>query len=235
MGCCKFRRLNDKQEKRAMSKTFVWLIIIQSIVVIILCLLSINYFNSINISKYISVDIVTMFNAVIILSLILVVVGWASARSNTTFAWFFFHLFMVVLLVVEIIMSWFTTDMNTVIESAAILWKSQEEDERIELQMDLNCCGFDDFVNVTIGNNYGCPQNAKTSCKEELMSILMNLRNTACVSMFVCFVLGIFIDFAGCAICYHPDVISIADHELEMTEIAAQQMEMETFTNPFGQ
>ncbi|OHT13734.1 Tetraspanin family protein [Tritrichomonas foetus] len=231
MGCCRFRQVKEENEKRLMTKTFEACVILQSIAVIVLCLISIYYFNSINISRYLPVDIVTMFIAVIFLTLIIIVVGWAAARSNTTFAWFFFHLFMVALLVIEIAVSLFTSDLSGFLKAAENIWNNDLEDRR-DLQMNLLCCGFLNYTHPDENNQ--CPPSASSNCEEKLTSILLTLRNTATVSMFICFVIGLFFDFAGCAICFNPDIITVADHEREMSELAAQQMEMETFTNPFS-
>ena len=62
---------------------------------------------------------------------------------------------------------------------------------------------------------------------------MTTLRNTSSIAMFVCFAMGVFIQFAGCAICLHPDVITLADHEREMADMAVKEMELEGLENPF--
>lgn len=233
MGCCKYRQLTENDEKNLMIKSFQWLNIIQALAVIILCIITMTYLSSTNLSSFLPIDIETMVIAVIILSLILVIVGTASASTNTPFAWFFFHIFLIALLAIELSVSSFTSDLSGFMKSAKELWDSEENEETlIALQFDLECCGFN---NLTQAIDQGtCPFGALAPCETKLRDILISLKNTTCVAMFACFVIGLFIDFAGCVICFHPDIITLAAHECEMTEIAAQQMDMEKFENPFA-
>lgn len=199
-----------------MSKGFISFIIFQSIIVIILCFISISYISTTNISSIVSVDIVTLLIALIFLSLILVVVGISSAISNTSFAWVIFHIFMFVLLVSEVTISLFTSNLT----KASNLWSKLKDSEKKEIGSDLGC--------IYDGTN-------DENCINKLSGILTTLRNTSSIAMFICFVLGLFIDFAGCAICFHPDVITLEEHEREMMEISISAAnESGSFSNPFA-
>lgn len=222
MGClhqflkCKFKRIHPSEEKSVMSKGFMSFIVFQSIIVIILCFISISYISTTNISSIVPVDIVTLLIALIILSLILVIVGISSAISNVFLSWIIFHIFMFILLVAEIIISLFTSNLT----KASLYWDKLEESEKKEIGSDLGC-----VYNSTDSNN----------CINKLSGILTTLRNTSSIAMFICFVLGLFIDFAGCAICYHPDVITLEEHEREMMEININTSnEIGSFSNPFA-
>lgn len=214
-----------------MIRSFIYINSFQAVIVIILCFLSVGYFSRTNISDFLSVDLITLLMSVVMLSLIVIVVGWASAVSNATFAWIFFHLFMFSLLLIEVIICFFASELSTFVPSAADLWKSSEERDLVELQSELHCCGLANITDSPAGG--GCPDGATEGCIQKLEQTLIMLRNTTAVAMFVCFVLGLFIDFAGCAICLHPDVVTLAEHEREMADIAATQVEMEGPSNPF--
>lgn len=222
--------LSPVEQKRAMIRSFIYINSFQAVMVIILCFLSVGYFSRTNISDFLSVDLITLLMSVVMLSLIVIVVGWASAVSNATFAWVFFHLFMFSLLLIEVIICFFASELSIFVRSAADLWESSEEQDRTELQLELHCCGLANITDRPAGK---CPDGATEGCIQKLEQTLTMLRNTTAVAMFVCFVLGLFIDFAGCAICLHPDVVTLAEHEREMADIAATQVEMEGLSNPF--
>lgn len=230
--CCKFPRYSFNDEKTCLSKMFLFFIVIQSFTVTVLCILSITYFTQTNVNIFLSVDVITLFIAIIILSIILIVVGWGSAVSNTTFAWYFFHFFMFALLCVEIMVSYYTSNLSSFMKTATLIWSKTDEDERHELQSELKCCGLTNFTKPTEKNL--CPADAKDACLDRLRSILVTLRNTSIVAMFVCIIVGIFIDFVGCALCFHPDIITLADQERELDELAAHQMDLQGHDNPFA-
>ena len=109
MGCCRrrCRTMGLAEEKKSMIKSFIIFNSFQAILVIILCFVSIGYFHTTNFSDFFSVDLITLMMSVVMLALIVIVVGWASAASNATFAWVFFHMFMVALLLIEVIVCFF--------------------------------------------------------------------------------------------------------------------------------
>lgn len=231
MGCrrsCRVLDLGD--QKKAMIRSFIYLNSFQAVIVIILCFISVGYFSRINISNFLTVDLITLLMSVVILSFIVIIVGWASAVSNATFAWFFFHLFMIALLLIEVIICFFASELSMFVPSASDLWASSDEQDKQDLQRELYCCGL---ANKTDMAADGCG-DATEGCLGKLEEIMTMLRNTTTVAMFVCFALGLFIDFAGCALCLHPDVVTLADHEREMADIAAHQVELEGLSNPFG-
>lgn len=231
-SCCRLPHYNSEDEKTCLSKMFMFFIVMQSFTVTVLCIISITYFTQTNINVFLSVDIITLFIAVIILSITLIVVGWGSASSNATFAWYIFHFFMFALLIIEIMVSYYTSNLSSFITTLTLIWNNNEEDERLELQEELKCCGLKNFTNPDGLNK--CPKEAKFSCLDRLRSILITLRNVSIVAMFVCIVIGIFIDFVGCALCFHPDIITLADQERELDELAAHQMDLQEHDNPFA-
>lgn len=228
--CCKLPKYSFKDEKIFLKNMFMFFIVIQSLTVTVLCIVSISYFTKTNVNIFLSVDIITLFIAVIILSIILIVVGWGSAVSNTTFAWYFFHFFMFALLIIEIMVSLYTSNLSSFMKTATHIWSKNEEDERLELQDGLKCCGLTNFTKPSNANN--CPIAATESCLDRLRSILVTLRNTSIVAMFVCIVVGIFIDFVGCALCFHPDTFTLAEQELE--ELSTPPIDFQNHENPFA-
>lgn len=223
--CCRFTVMTNRQEKKLLTKLFWGLTLVQSIIVTILCILSIYYFESTNVASFLSVDIVTLFIAVIFLSIIIIIVGWGSAVTNSTFAWAIYHIFMLALLTIEIMVSLYSSNLSTFYVSAAKLWKM--EDERNIIQADLHCCGFSNFTNPTSEN--GCPSNAETSCVDAMKIILEGLRNISLVAMFFCLIFGLLIDFVGCAICFHPDIVTLDDQEHELEQLSAIQKDNQIF------
>ncbi|OHT02455.1 Tetraspanin family protein [Tritrichomonas foetus] len=230
--CFNFRVYTKDEEKKMLTTMFQWIIFVQSFAVTTLCFLSIYYFSKISVSSFLSVDIVTLLIAVIFLSIIIIIVGYGSSASNTTFAWVFFHVFMTALLVIEVMVSLYTSDVASYLDIASEIWARSENDERLMLQEELCCCGLKNFTRPD--NQNQCPKNAQSACLENLREFLETIRNVASVSMFVCFTIGLFIDFVGCAICHHPDIRTLADEEQEMDELEAKQREIQEFGNPFA-
>ncbi|OHT03631.1 Tetraspanin family protein [Tritrichomonas foetus] len=211
--CCRCKKIYPQQEKEIMIKSFIVFILIQTIFAVGLCIISILYLEVTNFSWFMPIDMITLMIAVIILSLIVFIVGWASASSNTTFAWVWFHCFMFALLFIEMIISWFSSDVNNIMNLAQKAWDTSYIEDRIELQEDLNCCGF---ANTTDMPGEKCPPGDDVvGCKVKLGNLMSQIRDTASVALFVDFVFAMFIDFAGCAICFHPDVVTVEDQNEE--------------------
>ena len=232
MPCC--RKIKPSEEKQAISKMFVVFNILQSIAIMILCSISIHFFSKANISSFIPVDIVTLFIAVIILSLILIVVGWSSAISNTSLAWTVFHCFMFILLIIELAVCLFTSNADGFIVSAGKNWVQSDFETRMEMQSDLNCCGFQNSTDNPAGD---CASKTDKGCKESMSELFISLRNVASVAMFVCFVFGLFIDFAGFALCYHPETFTLEDQAREEKTIEGAMLLRKStneFINPFS-
>ena len=200
------------QEKKVMINSFIVFSVFQTIFVIILCGLSIWYLSNANISFYLPVDITTLLMGIIFLSLILVIVAWSSALNNNYCLWAVFHSFMILLLLTEMTICMLTSNVASILSQAQHAWYTADRTERIDLQLDLTCCGFN---NLTDYSEVPCPDGADQPCAQKIQDHMENLRNTASVALFVCFVFGMFIDFAGCGICFHPDTITFAEHEIE--------------------
>ena len=205
MLCCK---VSPREEKYLMIKFFIAFIFIQTIFALVLCGLSIAHLTTTHLSWFIPIDLITILIAVVILSLIVLILGVASATGNATFAWVWFHLFMIVLLGFEIVVSWFCSDANAIAQQAKLAWETSCDDDREEIQMDLTCCGFSNPNDKPVSP---CPQGAYVGCEERLYSVILNIRDIASIALFVDFVFALFIDFAGCAICFHPEVVTLKD------------------------
>lgn len=199
------------EEKKVMSRGFIVFAIIQSITVVILCFISMNTIRSANISKIIPVDIITLLIAIIFLSLIVLIVGWSSAAVNMSFIWGIFHFFMIILLLIEMVICMLTSSVDLYVRVAENNWRISDEADRRYIEINQHCKGF---ANVT-----DFPGNATSEyiepCKIKIQNLFTDLRNSASVALFVCFVFGMFIDFAACAICFHPEVVRFEDQEIE--------------------
>lgn len=211
---CRCKKIYPAEEKRIMIRAFIIFICLQTFFVIALCVTAILYLNATDFTWFMPIDIMTLFIAVIILSLIVLIVGWSSASSNMTFAWFFFHLFMFSLLLIELIISWFSSDVKNFMKLARSSWETSTGDERWRKQDQLKCCGF---FNSTDMNEGECEPEIPP-CNEVFLLKLTALRDVASIALFVDFVFAMFLDFAGCAICFHPDVVTF-NEQLEENSI----------------
>lgn len=210
-GCC-CRKVYPHEEKNLLIKFFVTFICIQTVFVLILCGLCIAQLSLVDLSFFISIDLTTMMISGVFLSLIVLIIGWAAATNNNTFAWAFFHIFMVLFMVFEITVSWFSSDAFSFAKEAEGVWYSAFDDERAEMQTDLTCCGF---KNMTDKPSLPCPQNAEVGCQVKLGYIVKYVQDIATVCLFVDFVFAVFLDFLACAICLNPDVVTLEDQVRE--------------------
>lgn len=217
---CKCQPIPRKNEKKIMTKVFIAFIIIQTLFLIGLCIYTIIYIQNANVSWFLEVDVVTLLIALVFLSLILLIIGISSARSNASFSWALFHPFLFILLIILLVISWFTSNVTQTISSAQNTWKKASEQDIIEMQTDMQCCGF---LNTSDRNASKCPEKENIiCCKDQLTIYLNSIRNAASISLFVDFVLAMFIDFLGCAICFHPDVITLEQQIQEENMIMDQ-------------
>lgn len=211
--CCRCHKITTEEEKPIMIKVFIVFMVIQTIVVALLCAVSIYYIDLINMSWFLPVDVKTMMIAVIILGLLLLVLGWTSATSNTWFAWLLFHAFMIVLLLLEMIICYMSSNTAGFIKIAQNTWYSPTDIADLsEIQNDLKCCGFVDADDHPAPH---CPVEATEGCKTKLSNVMNAIRNTASVALFIDIVFAMFIDFTGCAICFHPELIKYNEHDEE--------------------
>ena len=223
--------IHPSEEESLMSKGFVLFCIVNFIVIIVLCSISITYITKTNVTSLLSVDVETIFIAVVFLAIIILIVGWSSATNNNFCLWLIFHVFMVVLLLLEVVVCLFTSNFQGFSQSLESEWGIIDEAQKNEIQIDLNCCGLH---NITDQSVEPCPRNAENGCLNALDNVLYTVRNAASVAMFVCFTLGLFIDFAGCAICFHPDTINFEEHEKEQAMNDGRALDADAFNNPFA-
>ena len=79
-----------------------------------------------------------------------------------------------------------------------------------------------------------CPVNADVPCKIKLNDLLSNIRNYVSILLFIDFIFAMFIDFMGCAICFHPEISTPGDKILDETPIDLTfGREFETTNSPF--
>ena len=213
MGCKKCRTIQPNEEVKIMAKAFIVFMIVQTIFVSSLSIISINNLQIAHFSWFFPFDLITLLIAIIILSIIILVSGISSATSNISFAWLFFHVFMFLLLLIELIVSWFSSDVNQFLDLAQEKWYSGD-DEIQEIQNDLKCCGF---LNCSDHPNDPCPINTTLGCQERLQNLMIGIRNTASIALFIDFVFALFLDFVGWAICYHPDFVTLEEYESEVS------------------
>lgn len=173
----------------------------------------------------------TLFIAVVILALILLIVGWSSAINNTTCLWSVFHGFMGFMLIIEIIVCLIASNFNGFMKDLESEWSQSEDAEKSEIQADLVCCGLNNLTDRCV---LPCPDGASQGCLNVLQDMILTVRNAASVALFVCFTFGLFIDFVGCAICFHPDTINFEDHEKELALNDGRVLDIDAFDNPFA-
>lgn len=226
---CSWPIIHPSEEQEVMTKGFIAFNIIQFIAITILCSISINKVAKTNITSFFPVDLETLFIAIIFLAIILLVVGWSSARHNNTCTWSVFHAFNSIMLIVEIIVCLMSSNLAGFTKSFSAEWKKADTITKYEIQLDLRCCGLE---NITSEQISPCPQGATEGCLEQIIVMMTTIRNAASIAMFVCFTFGLFIDFLGCAICFHPDVINFEDHEKELAK-SEGAFDIDSFENPF--
>lgn len=209
-GLC--RKIHPHEEKNLLIKVFIMFICIQTLFVVILCGLCIAQLSYVDLSFFISIDLMTMMIAGIFLSLIVLILGWAAATNNNTFAWAFFHLFMIVFMAFEVTVSWFSSDVGSLAKEAETVWHNAFDDEKSEMQSDLTCCGFKNMTDKPV---LPCPQHAEVGCQVKLGYIVKYVQDISTVCLFVDFVFAVFLDFLACAICFNPDIVTLEDQMKE--------------------
>ena len=210
--CLLIPKVKPSNEKYVVSVSFIILNIIQSILVMFLCSVSIYYFSMTNISYFLAVDVISLFIAVIILGFMLIVVGWAAALSNTGLPWVMFHICMIILLFIEILLSLATSDYTGLLNTISSTWELAEDSTKTIFQDDLQCCGL---LNITDRASGICPNDRTVGCLFKLKDIFIIIRFLTSTAMFICFMFGVFIDMLACAIGFQPDVISIEEQMKE--------------------
>lgn len=206
------RTMTPEQEKGVMIRGFIVFSVLQSVAIVVLCSVSIYFLQIANISFFLPVDIVTLMIGIIFLSIIVVIVAWSSALVNMSCLWAVFHSFMIVLLLIEMVICMYTSNVSQFFDAAENSWAKSDDTEKSETESDLQCCGF---YNTTDRPGKNCPKEYTKACGDKFSELMITIRNTASVALFVTFVFGMFIDFAACAICFHPDTITLEEHERE--------------------
>lgn len=231
MGKCKLNWpiIHPSEEQEFMTKGFIAFSVLQFIAITILCSISINKVAKTNITSFFPVDLETLFIAIIFLAVILLVVGWSSARNNNTCIWLLFHAFNSVMLIVEIIVCLMSSNLQGFTKNFSVEWLKADEAVKKEIQVDLRCCGL---TNITDHEVLPCPHGAEEGCIVQITKLMTTIKNAASIAMFVCFTFGLFIDFLGCAICFHPDVINFEEHEKELAR-SEGVFDIDSFENPF--
>jgi hypothetical protein len=213
------RKIDPAEESGVMVKAFIGLLLVQTIAIFAICGVLVSRLIKADLNWFLPYDLLTLVIAVVILSLIIFATGLASATSNTLFAWILFHVFLGVLLLVELITSWIASDTEGFLTAAHQTWLTAAVDDITEFQLDMQCCGFNNETDRPPGT--ACPDDTEdVSCHSVLWDAILLMRDIASVSMFVDFVFALFIDFAGCGICFHPDIVTLEDvhRETQMQE-----------------
>ena len=227
-NCC-VKKIEPKDEVRVMGTGFIFINIFQVIAVAILCGYSIHFLSENNIGSFLAIDVISLLISVVILCFIIAVVGWVSAVNNTGLGWIVFHCCMGVLLIIEIVLAITTADYNSIVKTVEETWDFSDDLLRQELQQDLRCCGY---YNTSDRPALPCPSDS-VSCMEKVRDLFSAIRWVASTSMFCCFIFGFFIDMAGCAMCVHPDTISLEEQQLN-DEVDINKIDLEeNFGNPF--
>lgn len=204
-----------------MVKAFITFLVFQTLTLDVLCGITIYELLSADFDWFLPFDLLSLVIAVIILSFMILVSGYAAAVSNTFFTWILFHSLMGVLLMIELLTSWFSSDVDGFLRLAHNTWVSGSDTEISELQSDLMCCGF--FNTSDRPPSVRCLIENPECCRAKLNIMMSVIRNTASVALFADFIFAMFIDFAGCGICFHPDTITLNDHVKEEQNVTQEQ------------
>lgn len=200
MGC---RKIYPQDEKKLTIKIFTAFIVIHAFFGIGVCIYTTYKFQTINITWFLPIDIITLLIAIAFLNLIVLVVGISSAISNASFAWAFFHVFMLFLILSELAISYFTANTRNIGNIAKKAWFNAEDDELIDLQESLSCCGF---AYIWDRPALPCP-NVTIGCKEKLFIHTYSICYLMLGFVFVSVLFTLFLDFVGFSICLNPDFI----------------------------
>jgi hypothetical protein len=223
MSC---QKIDRTEEEGILVKGFILFLVVQTLFALALFGTIAFFLTRAELNWFLPFDLLTLTIAVIILSFIILVTGVASGLSNVLFAWILFHAFIVVLLVAELLMSWLSSDNEGFLKVAHQTWLTAADEDITEVQHSFRCCGFANVSDRPAGSI--CPANFDQSCHEALSDTLKSLRNWCSVGMFVDFVFAMFIDFAGCGICFHPDFVPLDQirEETDEAESFAQSQEL---------
>ena len=205
-------KIYPQDEKKITTKIFTALVVIHSFVGIGICIFSTYILQSMNITWFLPIDVITVLIAIAFLNLIVLIVGISSAISNASFAWGFFHVFVFFLIICEIIISYYASDVKNVMNIARKAWINSEDDEKADIQSYLTCCGFVDYRDNPA---LPCPSDPDTKgmtnitigCQFKLTDLMSSLCYFMLGFVFVSILFALFVDFVGCSICLNPDFI----------------------------
>lgn len=199
----KCNKIYPQDEKKIIIRIFAAFIVIHSFSGIGVCIYSTYKLQSINITWFLPIDVITLLIAIAFLNLIVLVVGLSSAISNTSFAWAFFHVFMFFLVLAEITVSYYTSNTKNFRNIAKKAWINSDDEDKIDLQESLSCCGFANDLDMPA---YPCP-NATIGCKTKLFDLTTSICYLMIGFVFVSLLFAIFLDFIGFSLCFNPDFI----------------------------
>ena len=226
--CCSPIPLN--KELKVFSKTFIIFNAIISILSIASCAISVHYLGKTNVTNFLPVDTISLLISIIILCFIIIVVGWVAAVNNTALGWIIYHVCMVVLLLILFIVAIATSNSDSLVETVKDTWVYSDIDTRAELQSDLQCCGY---ANSSDNPALPCPNNIDVGCKSKITNLFADIRWICSTALFLLFIFCLFIEMSGCAMCVHPDTISMEEQQRDDI-INISEIEDDTnFRNPF--
>jgi len=206
-ACCRNR--TEAEDSRHLALAFRIFLVIHTITLIVLYSYVVHKLGGDDVFWFLPYDLESLVIAVIVLNLLICFTGYAAASTETVFNWLLFHLFVMVLLLVEIVTAWFSSDVNGLVEYAHSVWEKQVSDDIEQLEEGLGCCGFDNITDRPVGST-NCSYTE--CCRAKMHDSMSFIRDTGTLVLFMDFVLVMFMDFAGCAICFHPTtLVRLAD------------------------
>lgn len=118
----KCRKVYPQDEKKLTIKIFSIFIVLHTFFGIGICIYSTYKLQTINITWFLPIDIITLLIAIAFLNFIVLVVGLSSAITNMSFAWAFFHVFILFSVVAEFMISYFTSNTKNFGKMAKKAW-----------------------------------------------------------------------------------------------------------------
>jgi hypothetical protein len=207
VGCCRWSKIPPAQEQRIISKSFGIFLVVHSLAHITLCAVAAAQLYNADLFWFLPFDLFSIIVGLIILSLIILVAGYAAASTNTVFSWILFHVFLWALIFIEIVTPFFLSDVHSLTELAHQAWIASTREEMLDMQALWDCCGFDNTSDTP--NNNGTCSDTATPCRDWIFNRLTVFRNATVISLFMDFLFILLIDFVGCGICFHPDFITL--------------------------
>jgi hypothetical protein len=224
MSSCRCRPIPEEAEQLVLTRIFIIFLVIQSIIHIGLCAVAVIGLSGADLFWFLPVDLFSIIVSVIILGLIILVVGYAAASTNTVFSWVLFHILLWAFIAIEIITPIMITDVPQLTNLAKQAWTQSTLDEMEDMQHEWGCCGFDNLTDTP--GNISCPAGATTACRDWISRNLALFRDATLIAVFLDMAFVLLIDFAGCGLCFHPDLVTLeAVQKEESTAWSELQMD----------